>query len=149
MSLTIHYKITYYTVSICKTRGCLARTLIEAVAALDQVSNETAKYNLVFQRHIMVPISASLIIILDMNLSNYFNSHAVGVRYCLRCRYGCCAAILDLLCPLKIVTFFKIVKPFSASRKCHYNEWAQYLLFLRLKAISVAKSSQSASMNTV
>ena len=27
----------------------------------------------------------------------------------------------------KIVTFFKIVTPFSASRKCHYNEWAQYL----------------------
>ena len=29
-------------------------------------------------------------------LSLDFNSHAVGVRYCLRCRYGRCAAILDL-----------------------------------------------------
>ena len=24
-----------------------------------------------------------------------FNSHATGVRYCLRCRYGRCAAILE------------------------------------------------------
>ena len=67
--------------------------------------------------------------IFDFNLtltcqSNIFNSLAVGVRYCLRCRYGRCAAILEFF------LFFLLDLYLRARHK-------QNLLFLRIRAMNV------------